>query len=268
MSKSKIIQFDNNKYARKLSDDPIERSDELLDMAIDSTSKAQAVKYVKQALEAYPDNIDAQSMLADFEEDIIKRLKKYDEVVENATRVMKEQNMFDKDNIGCFWGIIGTRPYMRARHRKILTLMSLGRYTEAIKECEEMLELCVDDNLGIRYILIGMYCLLEKFDKCEGLYSKYQEDSLNMVLVMAIMYFKKGNYKKAKQFLEKVEEQNEYILDFLLEPSQELFENIDISSDYYTLGSEEEAFTVVNDLVYLLASVPTFLGFILNEYLK
>lgn len=58
-------------------------------MALECDSKSQAIKYAKQALELYPDNIDAQCILADFEEDEIKKLKKYNVVVENATRVMK-----------------------------------------------------------------------------------------------------------------------------------------------------------------------------------
>jgi len=37
-----------------------------------------------------------------------------------------------------------------------------------------------------------------------------------MTFPMAIMYFKKGDYKKAKQYLKKTEENNQFIIDFLL----------------------------------------------------
>lgn len=76
--------------------------------------------------------------------------------------------MFEQENIGHFWGMIETRPYMRARNRKITILMDLGRYTEAIKECEK-------------------------------LYKKFNEYSAFMLFPMAIMYFKKGDYKKCMQ---------------------------------------------------------------------
>lgn len=37
-------------------------------------------------------------------------------------------------------------------------------------------------------------------------------------------------------------------------------------SDYYSYGSEEEAFFVIHDLMYLLGSVPSFIVFIEKEY--
>lgn len=93
--------------------------------------------------------------------------------------------------------------------------------------------------MGIRYILMGLYCILEKFEECEKLYKKYDDESLFMVFIMSIMYFKKGDYKKAKQYLKKSEEQNEFILDFLLDESGEFLKE---KPDYYSYGSEEEAF--------------------------
>lgn len=170
--------------------------------------------------------------------------------------------MFDEENIGIFWGIIETRPYMRARHNRVLVLMSLGRDTEAIKECEELLKLCVNDNMGMRYLLIAMYCLLEKFDKCKELFERYDDYSLQMTIVMAIMYFKKGEYKKVKEFLNYCEGENEYIIDFLIGENMESLSQIDPDEQYYALGSEEEAFMTINNIMYLLISVPTFLSYV------
>lgn len=261
MSKNKIIDLEEYKYINS----PKYNSDELLEQALDATSKSKALKYAKQALEVYPDNIDAEALIAEFEDNPIKRLKKFDSIVEKATKLLEEQNMFDKENIGEFWLILDTRPYMRARYNKMLLLKELGRYTEAAKECEELLTLCENDNMGIRYILIGLYCILEKFEECEKLYKKYKDQSLFMVFTMSIMYFKKGDYKKAKQYLAKSEEQNEFILDFLLDENGEFIKS---KADYYSYGSEEEAFIAINDLIYLLASVPTFVAFIESEYRK
>ena len=84
-----------------------------------------------------------------------------------------------------------------------------------IKECEEILNLCESDNVGIRYTLIGLYCTLEKFEECEKLYKKFKEYSAFMFFPMAIMYFKKGDYKKSKKFLKDVQEANPYIIKIL-----------------------------------------------------
>lgn len=188
-------------------------------------------------------------------------MKKYDNILEKATKLLEEQNMFDKETIGAFWGILETRPYMRIRYNRLLILKELGRYTEVEKECEELLKLCNSDNLGVRYILMGIYCILEKFEECEKLYEKYGDNSAFMVFPMSIMY-----YKKAKQYLKETEEQNEFILDFLLNENGEYIGENDIG--YYSYGSEEEAFLIIRDFIYLLGSVPMFIDFINNEYRK
>jgi tetratricopeptide (TPR) repeat protein len=164
MEKDNVVDFDVD--WEDLHNTPQWKSDDLLEEAYYCKDEKEKRKLLKEALKINPDNIDAQLALADFEDSPIKRLKKYEGIVENATKLLENKNMFDKENIGIFWGIIGTRPYMRARHRKLLTLIDLGRYTEACKEAEDMIRLCESDNLGVRYILLPLYCILEKFDEC------------------------------------------------------------------------------------------------------
>lgn len=244
----------------KFYDDPKFRSDDLLEEAYNTSSKTKAIKLAKQALELNPENIDAECFIADFEENKIKKLNKMETIIEKATQILEKDNMFDKENIGIFWGILETRPYMRARNRKLAILMDLGRYTDAIKECEELLNLCESDNLGIRYILIGLYCILEKFEECEKLYKKFNEYSAFMLFPMAIMYFKKGDYKKSKKFLKDVQESNPYIIKMLKNDIAMTENSEDI--EYYAHGSKEEAIIIIDDLLYLLGSVPSFITFI------
>ena len=198
--KNFIQKLNNNEIE---FDDPKFKPEDLLEGAYNTSSKTKAIKLAKQALEINPENIDAECFIAEFEENQIKKLSKMEDIIEKATKILEKDNMFDKENIGHFWEMIETRPYMRARNRKLTILMDLGRYTDAIKECEEMLKLCESDNLGIRYTLIGLYCTLEKFEECEKLYKKFNEYSAFMLFPMAIMYFKKGDYKKSKKFLKK-----------------------------------------------------------------
>lgn len=258
----KFIQKLNNgeiDFEDELENDPKFKSDDLLEEAYNESSKTRAIKLAKQALEVYPDNIDAECFIADYEENQIKKLAKIETIIEKAKIILEKDNMFDKENVGHFWGMIETRPYMRARNRKITILMDLGRYTEAIKECEEMLDLCESDNLGIRYTLIGLYCILEKFAECEKLYKKFNEHSAFMLFPMAIMYFKKGDYKKSKKFLKDTQEVNPYITQ-ILKNEIEILGNAD-EIEYYAYGSMEEASIIVVDLLYLLSSVPSFVTF-------
>lgn len=126
--------------------------------------------------------------MAESEPDPIKRLKKYEGVVARAKEILEKDNYFEED-VGSFWGIMETRPYMRARQDMTLCLIELGRYSQAIIECEDMLRLCENDNTGVRYILMGLYCVLEKFDEGEILYKKYKDNAVHMLLPLAVLYF-------------------------------------------------------------------------------
>jgi len=167
--------------------------------------------------------------------------------------------------MGGFWRLIGTRPFMRTKRNYMLTFMSLGRYTNAIKQGEELLELNESDNQGIRYMLMGLYTILERFEDAEKLYKKYSEGSAFMLLPLAIMYYKKGDYNKSKKILKKLKESNEFVIDFLTGARKLTKAKINKfeAEEAFDLRSEAEAYFVIKDYGYLLASVPSFSEFII-----
>lgn len=255
------MDFKNEEFIKR------EQSDDLLFEAYEEPIKTKAIKLAKQALEINPNNIDAENFIIQNETNTIKRLKKYEEILNKEKNNLEKENLFNEENIGIFWGLIGTRPYMRTKHSYMLTLMALGRYTEAIKQGEELLELCKNDNLGIRYLIIGLYAVLEKFDKAEKIYSKYLENSTFMLFPLSIMYYKEGNYRKCKKLLKQLQENNEYLLNYLTGKkkfTKSKVEDIEINGTY-SCGSEAETYFVVKDNKYLLETAPTFIEFIERE---
>lgn len=54
---------------------------------------------------------------------------------------------------GEFWGFLETRPYMRARAGLAAELHRACKVDEAIGHWRELLRLCPNDNLGVRYLL-------------------------------------------------------------------------------------------------------------------
>lgn len=235
---------------------PEYKSDNYLYAAYDEENESKKKKLAKQALEIYPDNIDAQILLATFEKDMIKRLKLYDNIIDNATKILEKENMFDEKNIGHFWGIMETRPYMRAKCCKMNLLFDLSRYKEAIKECEDLIRLCPNDNMGIRYRLLGLYALIEDFDKVEYLFNGYgKEESTYMLFIMAISYYKQGMYSKAKKYIKLTNEANKYVYYLMFKGC-----NKD-NSKYYSRGSSSEAIMIINDLDPLILSSKSFIEF-------
>ncbi len=63
-----------------------------------------------------------------------------------------------REDVGHFWGLLETRPYMRARAGFAACLWQLGEREEAVAHRRDMLRLNPNDNQGIRYTLLG--CLL------------------------------------------------------------------------------------------------------------
>lgn len=115
--------------------------------------------------------------------------------------------------------------------------------------------------------MIGLYTLLEKFDEGENIYNIYEDDSTFMKFPLAIMYYKKGDYRKAKKILKKVQESNEYILGYLTQKiklSETKIEMIEADGTY-SWGSIAEAYFVIKDFKYLLDTVPDFVDFIFRE---
>ena len=255
------MDFEDEEFIKR------EKSDDLLFEAYEEPIKTRAIKLAKQALELNPNNIDAENFITKHETNTIKRLKKYEETLNKEKANLEKENFFNEENVGIFWGLIETRPYMRTKHSYMLTLMALGRYTEAIKQGEELLELCESDNLGIRYLIIGLYTVLEKFEKAEETYNKYSDNSTFMLFPLSIMYYKEGNYRKCKKVIKEMQERNEHLLNYLTgrkKFTKTKIEDIEINGTY-SCGSEAEAYFVVKDNTYLLGTIPTFIEFIERE---
>ena len=81
------------------------------------------------------------------------------------------------EDAGDFWGIVETRPYMRARAGFAQELRRHGRREEAVAELYDMLRLNHDDNLGMRYLLMGWLLEDRRDAEAEALHARYAGDS-------------------------------------------------------------------------------------------
>ena len=71
----------------------------------------------------------------------------------------------DKENIGSFWLIVETHPYMRVKFAYANLLKDCGMLIAAISEYEDMMRLCKNDNLGVRHTLMYLYAVTENNKK-------------------------------------------------------------------------------------------------------
>jgi hypothetical protein len=109
---------------------PREEAQELAYRAMDAEDEKEAFFFAKQALEKDPDCVDALITAAEL------GAESPDEFVAGLERAVEagERSLgasFFEENKGHFWGIIETRPYMRARQLLAQALYEDGQVSKA-----------------------------------------------------------------------------------------------------------------------------------------
>lgn len=145
-----------------------------------------------------PDCFDAILFQAHLEDNPLKRWKLLDEGLEYEKERLEDERYFEKDNIGFFYEIFETRPYIRGLYAKADYLLLDGKMKQARDVCKEILRLNNNDNTGARYLLMAIYAYLEEEKEMLKLYKKYPEEALGILFPLFILYYKLVNDKKLK----------------------------------------------------------------------
>jgi len=191
-----------------------------------------------QAVELDPRNVEAWLGLMRFEP-----LERKEEIAFLRRLVaLGEKNLGKKvfrEGKGIFWGLLETRPYMRARARLAFCLMQAGQMEDSVAEHEGMLELCPNDNLGVRYGLMALYLALNNLDGANRLFREYDEREHCAMFAWAYVLerYLAGDTGGATQALAAARKQNAhaeaYVLGLRRLPKK--------MPGSYNLGSKEEA---------------------------
>lgn len=191
-------------------------ADDYMELAENAGAKKKKLEYLSKALELEPDNLDASRMMAEVNakrpEDLLDALSA---LLEKGNSLMEREGYF-RDCMGDFWGILETRPYMRLRHSYLELLIQCGMMGRAVSEAEELLRLCENDNLGVRYVLMHLYAYFENEDGALALHKQYDEyEESQMLLPLAVLYYKKGNNELCLQYLRRLAKANKDTKKFL-----------------------------------------------------
>ena len=247
-----------------LDEDPYD----YLEMAESAGTKKKSLEYVEMALALEPDNADVLMMKADLTvKNKFELLEELDKIIEIAAAPLKKERLFDECR-GDFWELFETRPYMRVRSRRIELYIDLGMMKLAEKECEEMLELCDSDNLGMRYTLMHIYALFEEEDKALRLFEKYSDDGTQMLLPLSIIYFKKRDFENARKYLELLKKRNKGLKDFIrATKNEELIDDIlfNMSPYGYSPDSVEELIIEFQEYEFLFIGSASYLQWMDKE---
>lgn len=222
----------------------LERAQDLMYEAWDTDGPERA-KMAREALKLSRDCADAYVLLAEEERELDKALDLYAQGVAAGERALGK-HAFKRD-VGHFWGIIETRPYMRARQGLTRCLWEKGRRDEAIGHYFEMLKLNPNDNQGVRYVL--MSCLLDtgdvgRLNKLIGLYP--DEGSPSWLFGRALHAFRcEGDSAESRMWRGDAKNSNKRVVPYLT--GQKKLPKT--SPEYITIGGEDEAVASALDLI-------------------
>lgn len=246
-STDELNDFLNNLTGQSLDDLP-ERTDKKgrsQDLVFEAYEQpvSKGKKLVKQALELDPNNADAYNYLASIEKDIDKAIVMFEKAIKAGEKTLGKK--FLKEEKGFFWGLLETRPYMRAKAGLADCLYAKNKIDKAIDIYEEMLELNPNDNQGIRYLLSTLLLSKNDLTKFE-LFIKNSEDEDCAVWNYnnALYSFKKiGRTAKTEKILKDAYKSNEFVIDYMLG----IKKMPDEQPQYIGRGDENEAISYVND---------------------
>lgn len=153
-------------------------SDEFVDDLDDSDEPFAFESEAMEAPEGFePDSLGIVDQL--LQESELERDKKHRiELLEKATNLGRVQlgSEFFKENIGYFWGLIETRPFMRALVNLADAYRQAHMRDKSLLCYRECLLLCPDDNLGARYILPALLMEVGDFSEALSLIDQYTEE--------------------------------------------------------------------------------------------
>ena len=232
--------------------------------AMEAESEAEARKLAKRALRKDPDCVDALVVLAGIESDSPKKMI---EALQNAVAA-GERSLgaeFFKENKGHFWGLLDTRPYMRALEQLAALLRAEGINLDAIKHYEKMLVLNPNDNQGVRDPLLGLYLALGSLDEAGKLLHTYKDDaSANFAWGRVLERFLSGDLRGAAAALKKARETNSFVELYLSGPKNFPGE----MPDMYSPGSEEEAILCLDNMALAWGNFKPAILWLMEQLIK
>ncbi len=219
---------------------PLEQAQNLMYDAWEASSPQERLRLAQQALKISPDCADAYVLLA--EETALNSCeagKLYQRGVEAGERALGEACF--NENAGRFWGILETRPYMRARAGLAQTLWVLGKHEAAVEHFRELLRLNPSDNQGNRYELLAHLLDLERYDEAEELLAQYEDDWMADWLYSRalVAFYRNGDSAEARRRLKDALQENRHVPHYLL-GRKRLPQSL---PGYLTWGGEDEAAT-------------------------
>ena len=169
----------------------LDEAQEIMYDAWEATSRKRAVELARKALMVSADCADAYVFLAGVTAKTPQEvIDLYRQGVEAGERALGKKAF--KEDVGYFWGLLETRPYMRARAGLAQSLWEAGQREDAVDHYWDLLRLNPNDNQGLRDLLMPCLIELNRDKDAEKLYKQYENDGMAVwTYARALLDFRK-----------------------------------------------------------------------------
>ena len=222
---------------------PLEKAQDIMYDAWDAQGN-ERIELAYKALSVSDECADAYVLLShEAATNVTEAIRFLEDGVRAGERALG-QKMFEEE-AGYFWGILETRPYMRARFDLAHLLCLGGKRAEGIIHMQDLLRLNPGDNQGVRHELA--VCLLEDgdLDALGNLLDEYPDEySAVWFYSRALMkYRQEGRTPASDACLVEAFEQNRFVPLYLL--GKKRFPAR--SPEYMSIGDDTEAIVYALD---------------------
>jgi len=245
----------------------LEQAQDLVYQAWEEENRKKRIRLAEKALKISKDCADAYVILAEEKARTLEEAKKlYEEAVKAGRRALGEKTF--KEDKGHFWGVIKTRPFMRAMDGLASCLWEKGNFNMAASLYKEMLELNPNDNQGVRYQLAILYAEAGWYEELRKfLFSSNYKDDTDIIWLYAkalLLFKEKGDGPEASFWLWRALKRNPYVIDYLT-GRKKLPSKL---PEAIALGGEDEAEALVHNFFKAFQKVEGFLKWVIEEAIE
>lgn len=232
-------------------DSPQARAQQIMYEAFDA-SPPRRKKLVREALDVCPDCTDAYVLMAEEARSLDEAKELLLKAVASGERALGEETF--RECAEHFWGVMETRPYMRAKLELAQCVWADGQRDESIEHCRDMLRLNPMDNQGVRWLLLRYYLETNRHKDAEQLIKQFDEDgTAHWRYGRVLMTFRReGDSKSTRKALAEAQKGNQHVPRYLLGDAhipREL-------PDYFSPGGEDEAMLYASEFLPAWRATP------------
>jgi len=224
-------------------DSAVDRAQDVMYQAWEADDRKTRVALARKALEISADCADAYVLLSEQARDRDEARRLLEQGVAAGERALGKE--YFEENAGNFWGLLETRPYMRARQGLAQILWAQGERDAAVAHYQEILRLNPGDNQGIRDPLVTCLLQMGRDQEAEEVMSRFEDDGMAwMAYSRALVAFRReGDSEKSQKLVRAAVKHNRHVPAYLL-GRKKLPQTL---PDYHGFGDDNEAVCYASD---------------------